>query len=172
MPTGGLISLNSNLNTVNSLKSKRWCGITNRKGTSYDVDSLGWNFYMNEISAAIGLVQIKRLKKLNKHRLDIAKNYYKYLNLEKKMPFSKDCSYHLYWIRVKNREKFMKKMAYEGIETGIHYRSVHQMQFYKNNLKLPISEKVSKEIVSLPIHPNLNSDEVELIIKNVNKFAE
>jgi len=46
MPTGGLIALNSNLNTINSLKSKRWCGISNRKGTSYDIDSLGWNFFV------------------------------------------------------------------------------------------------------------------------------
>jgi len=73
MPTGGLIALNSNLNVINSLQSKRWCGISNRKGAAYDVDSLGWNFYMNDISAAIGLVQLKRLEKLNKRRLEIAK---------------------------------------------------------------------------------------------------
>ena len=84
MPNGGFIAFNSNLHTVNSLKSKRWRGIANRKKFSYDVESLGWNYYLNEISAGIGLVQLKRLTKLNKRRLEIAKKYNKFLNLEKK----------------------------------------------------------------------------------------
>lgn len=170
MPTGGLIALNSNLNTINSLKSKRWCGISNRKGTSYDIDSLGWSFYMNEISAAIGLVQLKRLEKLNRRRVEIAKKYHKYLNLDKKMPFSEDCSYHLYWIRVKNRNEFMKKMTRGGIETGIHYKPVHMMSYYKNKIKLDTSEKIQEEIVSLPMHPNLKDEQVERIIHKVNSI--
>jgi len=172
MPTGGLIALNSSLRNVNSLKSKRWCGISNRKGTSYDVDSLGWNFYMNEISAAIGLVQLKRLEKLNKRRVEIAKKYHNCLNIEKKMPFSKNCSYHLYWIRVKNREKFMKNMFDDGIETGIHYKPVHMMKFYSSSTKLKNSEKIFKEIVSIPMHPNLSNEDVERIILTINKFIK
>jgi len=172
MPTGGLITINSNLNAVNSLKSKRWCGISNRKGTSYDIDSLGWNFYLNEISAAIGLVQLKRLEKLNKRRIEIAKKYHQYINLEKKMPFSKDCSYHLYWIRVKNRAQFMKNMDNRGIETGIHYKPVHMMKYYSNSIKLSTSEKIGKELVSIPMHPNLSDKDIEKIIKNVNKFSK
>jgi len=170
MPNGGLIAFNSNLHTVNSLKSKRWCGIANRKKFSYDVESLGWNYYLNEISAGIGLVQLKRLTKLNKRRLEIAKKYNKFLNLEKKMPYSKDCSYHLYWIRVKNRNQFMKKMSGEGIETGIHYRPVHTMSFYRKKTEdgLPITNLVSNEIVTLPIHPNLSDFDVDYIIKKVN----
>jgi len=170
MPTGGLIALNSNLNSINSLKSKRWCGISNRKGPSYNIDSLGWNFYMNEISAAIGLVQLKRLPKLNKRRIEIAKKYHRHLNVDKKMPFSEDCSYHLYWIRVKNRIKFMKKMTDEGIETGIHYKPIHMMNFYKNKITLDTSEKIQEEIVSIPMHPNLKDEQVERIIHKVNSI--
>ena len=170
MPTGGLIALNSNLNAIKSMKSKRWCGISNRKGTSYDIDSLGWNFYMNEISAAIGLVQLKRLGKLNQRRVEIAKKYHKHLNVDKKMPFSKNCSYHLYWIRVKNRNKFMKKMTKEGIETGIHYKPVHMMSYYQNKVKLTTSEKIQEEIVSLPIHPNLKDEQIEKVIQKVNSI--
>ena len=172
MPTGGLISLNSNLNKINSLKSKRWCGISNRKGTSYDIDSLGWNYYMNEISAAIGLVQLKRLGNLNRRRVEIAKKYHQNLNVDKKMPFSKDCSYHLYWLRVKNRKEFMKKMAREGIETGIHYKPVHTMSFFQNKIKLVKSEKIQEEIVSLPIHPNLKDEQIERVIQKVNSIID
>jgi dTDP-4-amino-4,6-dideoxygalactose transaminase len=172
MPTGGLITINSDRIREDSLKSKRWCGISNRKGVSYDVGSLGWNFYMNEISAAIGLVQLKRLKKLNKRRLEIAKKYHKKISLENKMPLNEECSYHLYWIRVKNRDKFMKTMSEKGIETGIHYRPIHTMKYYSSSLKLKNCDKIASEVVSIPMHPNLSNEDLETIIKNVNYYAK
>ena len=46
------------------------------------------------------------------------------------------------------------------------------MTKYKNSIKLPVTEKVGKEIVSIPIHPNLKRDDIKKIIKYVNKFAE
>ncbi len=45
------------------------------------------------------------------------------------MPFNEASSYHLFWICVKNRKKFMKKMSENGIETGIHYKPVHKNDF-------------------------------------------
>ena len=50
------------------LFSRRWCGITDRQDTDYDVKELGWNYYMNEFSATIGLEQLKKLDRLNKIR--------------------------------------------------------------------------------------------------------
>ena len=77
MPTGGLISINSkeHKKISSALKEKRWCGISNRKGVDYDVKNIGWNYYMNEFSAAIGLVQLKKLDNANKKRKKIAKKY-------------------------------------------------------------------------------------------------
>ena len=174
MPTGGLITVNGKNHKKISyvLKSKRWCGISNRIGANYDVDKIGWNYYMNEFSAAIGLTQLKKLNKLNKYRKTIAKHYTKEINLVKKIPFDSDCSYHLYWIRVKNRKEFMKKMQEKGIETGIHYKPIHQMSLYNTKLQLPITEKIGREIVSIPIHANLDNSDVDKIITNVNRFAK
>jgi len=171
MPTGGIITLNSNLKNISCLNSRRWCGIEDRKGSLYDVGSLGWSYYMNEFSAAIGLIQLKRLKTVNKKRLYIAKKYHENLNIENRMPYSKDCSYHLYWIRIKNRDQFMKKMLKEGIETGIHYKPVHLMKYYSNSEKVPKSEQIWKELVSIPMHANLSLTDVEKIITCVNKFT-
>ena len=77
MPTGGLISINhkNHQKFKKLLSARRWCGITDRKETDYDVKELGWNYYMNEFSAVIGLQQLKKLEKLNKIRKDIAKKY-------------------------------------------------------------------------------------------------
>jgi len=171
MPSGGAISLNGkNISEFRRiLESKRWCGITNRHGSEYDISMLGWNYYMNEFSAAIGIEQLKKLDRLNSIRKKIAKRYTEEL-IPQKMPFSKECSYHLFWIRVKNRESFMKNMSQNGIETGIHYNPIHKMSFYKSRTKLPLTEKVSKELVSIPIHPNLSESDLSKIIKSVNKF--
>ncbi len=173
MPTGGLIAINSknSKNIVNSLKSKRWCGISNRNGMKYDVTEIGWNYYMNEFSAAIGLVQLKKLNKMNTIKKEIAKIYSEEIKLENKMQFDKNCSYHIYWIRVKNRDKFLKEMSGNRIETGIHYKPVHTMTYYKNKVKLPLTEKIGNEIVSIPIHANLKENEIWKIVKTVNKFS-
>jgi perosamine synthetase len=171
MPNGGAINLNGKDSKKHTkiLKSKRWCGITNRKSYEYDVSNLGTNCYLNEFSAAIGLQQLKKLDNLNSKRMKIAKEYWKKINLEDKMPLEKGCSYHLYWIRVKNRSNFMQKMHNYGIETGIHYKPIHHMSFYKNSLILPVTEKISKEIVSIPMHPNITNDEISYIIESINQ---
>jgi dTDP-4-amino-4,6-dideoxygalactose transaminase len=171
MPTGGLITINDpryrKMRDV--LLARRWCGITNRNNFGYDVKEAGWNYYMNEISAAIGLIQLKKLDAMNRIRRQIAKRYSKEINLEGKMPFDENCSYHLYWIMVKNRKKFMEKMFNAGIETGIHYRPVHTMSLYKKNISLPITETAGKEIVSIPVHQNLLDVDVDRIIRIINQ---
>jgi len=88
------------------------------------------------------------------------------------MPFDKQSSYHLYWIRVKNRNKFIKEMDRNGIEIGIHYKPVHLLKQYKNGLFLKNTESVWKEIASLPMHPELTVSQVNYIIKKVNDFVE
>ena len=171
MPKGGAITINKKSKVLkNKLNSLRWCGISNRKKYSYDITELGFNYYMDEISAGIGIEQLKKLEKLNKIRFNIAKRYEKEIKILEKIPLNKECSYHLYWILVKNRKKFMEKMFSLGIETGIHYKPVHKMSFYKNKIKLPITEKIENNIVSIPIHPNLKNSDIDKIIKLTNSL--
>jgi dTDP-4-amino-4,6-dideoxygalactose transaminase len=173
MPTGGAITLNGKKSDRfdKILRSRRWCGISHRKGVKYDVTDLGWNYYMNEFSAAIGIEQLKKLDKMNSKRIKIARRYSKEIDAEIKMPFDKDCVYHLYWIQVKNRENFMRKMQDNNIETGIHYRPIHTMTYYKEKAKLPVTEEAGRKIVSIPIHANLDEFDVDKIIKLVNRFS-
>ena len=170
MPTGGLISINDkNYKKIGELLSaRRWCGITDRKNTLYDVKEIGNNYYMNELSAAIGLVQLKKLDKLNSIRKKIAKRYYQEIKLSTKMQYDKNCSYHLYWILVKNRNEFIKKLSRYKIETGTHYKPVHTFSLYKSKTKLKITENVGKSIVTIPCHPNLKESDIDKIIKSIN----
>jgi len=173
MPNGGAISLNTKNsdNLAKKLKILRWCGISERKGIDYNVSELGWNYYMNEISAGIGLEQLKKLNKMNSKRKLIAKRYSQELQLENKLSYTKDCSYHFYWIRVKNRKKFMAELLKNNIETGVHYKPIHTMKYFKSKNKLPLTEKIGSEIVSIPTHPNLTDADVSYIIKCINKLS-
>ena len=175
MPTGGIISLNDKNHKIyeKKLLSRRWCGITNRHDFVYDVKEMGWNYYMNEFSAAIGISQLKKLNKTNSIRKKIAKRYDNEIEILSKIPFSNDCSYHLYWIQVNNRNSFMKQMKNSGIETGIHYKPIHKMSYYggKTIKNLATTEKISNEIVSIPIHPNLKENEMDFIIRSINKIS-
>ena len=62
-------------------------------------------------------------------------------------------------------------MKENNIETGIHYFPIHKMTYYKSRLNLPSTETISKEIVSIPIHPNLSENDIIKIIKLTNKFS-
>ena len=174
MPSGGAITLNQfkREQYTEILRSKRWCGITNRKGPKYDISYLGWNYYMSEFSAAIGITQLKKLDKMNNRRREIAKLYDKEINTDKKIPLNSDCSYHLYWILVKNRDYLLEKMNKKNIELGIHYKPIHTMKLYRNKTKLPVTENVSSSIITIPIHPNLTQDNLDEIVKLVNKYAK
>ena len=173
MPTGGLISINDkNHEKIRKLLSaRRWCGITDRKETIYDIKEIGNNYYMNELSAAIGLIQLKELDKLNSIRKKIVKRYYQEIKLDTKMQYDKNCSYHIYWILVKNRNEFRKKLTKYKIETGTHYKPVHTFSFYKSKTKLKITENVGKSIVTIPCHPNLKESDIDKIIRFTNKFS-
>ncbi|MBN19316.1 MAG: glutamine--scyllo-inositol aminotransferase [Chloroflexi bacterium] len=173
MPTGGMIAINhSNAKQFkNKIEARRWCGITNRNDDRYEVEEIGDNYYMNEISAAVGLKQLQKLNKMNSIRKNIAKNYEKNLEVNIKMPFSQNCAYHLFWICVKNRKLFRQKMSEKGIQTGTHYKPIHTFSLYKNKVKLPITEEVGKQIVTLPMHPNLSENDIDKIIKFTNSFA-
>ena len=170
MPTGGMISINTKnfKNIREKIESLRWCGITNRKNDYYEINELGDNYYMNEISAAIGIEQLKKLDKLNNKRKKIAKIYYDELNISEKMPYDKNSSHHLYWIRSKSRKKLRKLLSSNGIQTGTHYRPIHTFNLYKKSLNLPITESVGDEIITLPMHPNLTGDELKKIITLIN----
>ena len=173
MPTGGLISINNKQHEKfrRLLLARRWCGITDRKETDYDVNELGWNYYMNEFSATIGLEQLKKLDKLNNIRKKIAKRYSQELKIETKMPYEINCSYHFYWILVKNRNVVRKKLAEYGIETGTHYKPIHTFSYYTSKHKLKITEDIGKRIIILPCHPNLKKQDIDKIIKLTNKFS-
>ena len=133
---------------------------------------------LDELQAAILLVKLSYLESWNERRRHIARRYTEGLSgteiicpLEGVGRFH---VYHLYVVRVKNRDPFRRRMAQQGIETFIHYPvAVHRQEAYSEYAPdedlLPITNRLSSEIVSLPLYPELDDDEVATILSAVRE---
>ncbi|OGF56224.1 MAG: erythromycin biosynthesis sensory transduction protein eryC1 [Candidatus Firestonebacteria bacterium RIFOXYC2_FULL_39_67] len=145
----------------------------------YYHDICGVNSRLDDIQAAILLVKLKYLDKWNKKRSVIAKYYSTNINnvnvqTPKTMNYGKHV-FHLYVVRIKKRDKLIKHLNRNGIITLIHYPCpIHLQKAYKNlgykKGDFPVSEKLSKEILSIPMFPQLEKIEQTRIIKVVNSF--
>jgi len=150
------------------------------KNDQGEFEKRGINSRLDELQAAILRIKIKHLDEWIERRRYLAKLYNKYLeNSSVILPKEdNDCfhNYHLYVIRCKDRSGLMSYLKNEGIETAIHYPKViylekaYQDKIYKKGL-CPISEKYSKEILSLPIYPELTEKEIKKISKTILNYA-
>jgi len=137
----------------------------------------GWNSRLDEIQAAILRVKLKHLDEDNKKRQKIAKIYQDNIALTNiilpQAMVNFKHVFHLFVIRTKYREKLFNYLKNSEIGVAIHYPvPVHQQQAYKKySRKLPITQQISKEIISLPIYPELNS-QTERIIEQIHKYEQ
>lgn len=138
----------------------------------YVHEVLGFNLRMTDISAAIGLCQLKKLPEFNKKRIENAQNLTRLIRNEKIITptVRENCRhvFHQYTIRVMDgRDKIADTLNEKGIGTGIYYPiPIHKQKFYKGlgyNDSLPVSEKLANEVISLPIHPSVTSENLEYI---------
>ncbi len=140
--------------------------------------SLGYNFRMPSFTAALGIAQLKKINKIIKMRRNNAKYLTTRLAQDMKeiivLPPPKEYFhvYQMYAIRVKRyRDELMKRLASKGIMTKIYFHPVHLTHFYKNKLryrdKLNVTEKISKEILALPVYPTLTKEEIDYMVKEV-----
>lgn len=140
----------------------------------YYHDSIGINSRLDELQAAFLRVRLNHLDAWNARRLDIASAYNQGIKNNWELPyFDKESAWHLYVIKSQNREKDIDILKEHGVQTLIHYPiPCHQSLAYKefNQLSFPITEKISKTSISLPIGTHLNNDQVQKIIDVANSL--
>ena len=148
--------------------------------TSYDVIELGYNYRLDDIRSAIGLVQLSKLKDDLQKRTEVRKWYIEELsNVEEiTIPF-KDYPYfssnYIFPIVLRNssaekREYIRNKLAVAGIQTSVHYPAVHKFSIYRQfSTNLPITEYVSENLITLPMYSKLSNENVKFISKSLIK---
>ena len=138
----------------------------------------GVNSRLDEIQAAVLRVKLKYLDEENEKRRKVAKYFCENMkNPLVTLPLlgDKDEIWHVFPVRVKNRDAFQKYLTNNGIQTIIHYPiPPHKQQAYKewNNLSFPITEQIHNEIISLPISQVMTDDEIKEIVKIINEYGE
>lgn len=152
---------------------------------SYDVVELGYNYRINEIACALGLVQLKKLEHSNERRGQITKEYRREL---KEIPWisipfpnhEKKTSYHIFPILLSedvSRESFMENLKRKGIQTSIYYPPIHLFSSYRKMFgfeegMLPKTEFVGKHQVTLPLHPLMSKEDMHRVIQAVKKILQ
>ena len=189
----GGMALTNNKDIADKISILRTHGITNDKKKmeersineiwNYQQIELGFNYRMNDIQAALGLNQMKRLDQYIKRRHKIAEYYDTELkNLSLITPWQLPyvySSYHLYPILIKaNSSLKPQKQVYNeliknNIKVNLHYIPVHRHPYYENlgfkKNDFPIAEKLHQEIISIPMYPSIQDEQQEYVLKTLRK---
>ncbi len=145
----------------------------------YHHDFEGYNGRLDAIQCGILRIKLKHLSDWNEKRRQNASLYTRHLTLDSVIPpYEPEWTravYHLYIIRTQKRDELQKYLSENGINTGLHYPiPLHLQNAYKRsgltNGNYPITEKVSNEILSLPMFPNLTGEQIEYISQKIKAF--
>ena len=146
------------------------------KHWNYDIKNLGYKYNMNDLMAAIGIAQLKKINILNKKRSKILKKYLIGIkdckNIKPVYPYVlKNSSYWLFSIKTKYRDELINFMKLKNISTAVHFVPLPLNKIYKKyNKNLKNAMKVWKDIVSLPFFPDLENKKINYIINCLNQF--
>lgn len=169
---GGAVTTNDET-LANTIKTLRNYGSYKK----YENSCKGLNSRLDEIQAAFLLVKLQYLDENNAKRDLIAKRYLKEIKNQKiimpKIAPNNSHVWHLFVIRVKNREKLQNHLNKNKIQTMIHYPiPPHKQLAYKEyaTLDLPITQTIHNEVLSIPLYESLLDKEVSIIIKAINDF--
>lgn len=147
-----------------------------------DYVALGYNFRMPNINAALGIAQMKKIDRIISDRRRTARYYKKALAhlghpcIVPGIPKDYYHVYQLFSILAQQRDGLMQHLEQHGIMTKIYFPPVHQTRYYhdtlKYNISLPVTERISKEIVSLPFYPGISRKEADLVVHTISGFIK
>lgn len=175
---GGMVVAREH-STLERIRNMRGHGMTSgtrqrltERTAGYDVTMLGWNYRMDEFRAAIGLVQLKSLRRWNQCRAELVRTYR--TALEERCPQVRVAlsgmpgrsSHHLLPAVLPDRTDraaVMARMAERGVQTTVHYPPIHRMSFYRERFPstaLPVTDAFARRELTLPLHPRLSAVDI------------
>jgi perosamine synthetase len=189
---GGMIC-SDDIELIKPLKPYRWVGIDKdtwrrteaAKGSNdneamhwhYDISVLGYKYNMNDVMAAIGLAQLKKLDKLNAKRRTIIKKYLEGIKsiqeIEPYLPYTLEGNeaYWFFGIRTERRDEMIIFLKNMGISTGVHFYPLTLHPLFKQfRSDCPVAEEIWRNFITLPSHPDLTDNEISYIISGLSTF--
>jgi len=189
---GGMMSSNDP-ELLKPLRHARWVGINkdtweryeqnasnhpDANSWYYEISDIGYKYNMNDLMASIGLAQLEKLDRMNRRREAILQQYISGLqqnpSVKVAIPYNlHDSSYWAFIVRVKDRERFILHMKGHGIATGVHYMplTMHPL-FAKYAAETPTAESIWRELVTLPLFPDLTDEEVAYVISAIHAYVQ
>jgi len=151
-----------------------------------DYITLGYNWRMSNITAALGISQLKKLDKLIAMRRENAAYMTKKLSTINQIETPNPIKgyfhvYQMYTIKIKNGEKIRDRLKNyleeKGIMTKVYFPPIHLTHFYRERFgfsggELPITEKTSRQVLTLPMYPTLTQSQIDYIVDNIKSFYE
>ncbi|MBN2519286.1 MAG: DegT/DnrJ/EryC1/StrS family aminotransferase [Bacteroidales bacterium] len=187
---GGMI-VSDNPELLKDVKAMRWVGIDKDNWKTaqsythanmdamhwfYEISVLGYKYNMNDLAAAIGLAQLKKLPAMNQRRSEIIVKYMKGLKdikgIQPLLPFEPDkYVYQMFGIRAEKRDELMIHLKSKGIATGCHYTPLSVQPLFKPwGNTCPYIEKEADKFITLPLHAELTDEEVNYVIEHCKSF--
>jgi dTDP-4-amino-4,6-dideoxygalactose transaminase len=156
---------------------KRFVG---ERSWRFDVTAQGWRYHMSNIMAAIGIEQLKRFPGMAAHRQQIAQQYDQQLAGHGSVKFFKrDYSQvvpHIYPVLINGkvrRDDVMAALLERGIQSGCHYQPNHLLSLYRQSgiRPLPVTERIAEQVLSLPLHPDVSSQDVDVVVSALKEIC-
>lgn len=164
------------LKRILGIDKETWFRYQQKRSWYYEVKTLGFRYHMSNVNAAIGLEQLKKIDRFIQKKQKIVRKYDDAFqgmkkiellsrNYEETAPFN-------YIIKVKKaREELMNFLKENDVIAGVHYIPNHTQPFFrKYYTPLPVTEKIGKEILTLPLYYDMTDDDVNKVIDCVWKF--
>ena len=148
---------------------------------AYDMKYLGRNYRITDIQCALGISQLKKLDTFIEKRQHLAQVYYELLdNVDSvELPSQKEYVTHVWHIYTvllnKERDAFFKYMRHNNIGVNVHYIPVYRHSYYSTHFgidpeEFPVTEEVFKQIITLPLHPQMDDEDVEYITALIKSY--
>ena len=168
------------INRLHGISKDAWDRYTEKGSWYYEVVDNGNKYNTTDLNAALGIEHLKKLEKMLDRRKSIAMKYneaFEKVNtiITPVLKDDRESSWHLYVIKVENRDEIIKQLKECGVSTSVHFIPVHKHQYYYKTYKyenndFPQANKVFDQSISLPIFPDMTDEELQYVIDSVIKI--
>ena len=173
---------NMRINRLHGISRDAWDRYTQKGAWYYEIVDNGCKYNTTDINASLGLVQLQKQDMLYKKRAKIAQTYNEaFKNNNRIIPLfvkaDRESSWHLYVIKIKNRDEVIEKLKEQGVGCSVHFIPVHKQPYYRERYgykdeNFPVANRIFEQSLSLPIFPDMSEQEIAYVIKKVQEIVD